>query len=176
MQNDLFSVKFNANGTIKSIINPLDSFKMNWVDDSFEWGSIRYRDYIQREDSKGNWSINDYTYLPKTDGKQDNEQVFCSYKNNDISVNVERFFNADGSLTEKYTLKNLRKYDLFLEQGDVSIALPFNDVYTYADECMTNRCNTHIWCGGNTTYVKALKMGESDINLGLILIIFCRNI
>ena len=45
----------------------------------------------------------------------------------------------------------------------------FNDRHTYVDECITNHCHTHLWCAGNIAYVNALKMGESDINLGLVL-------
>ena len=34
---------------------------------------------------------------------------------------------------------------------------------------MINRCNIHIWCGHNTAYINALKMGLSDNNIGLVL-------
>lgn len=84
-------------------------------------------------------------------------------------MNAERSFDENGFLNERYTVNNLRDADMFLEQGDIGIALPFNDIYTYADDCMVRRCNTHIWCGGNTSYISAVKMGESDFNLDLVL-------
>ena len=86
-----------------------------------------------------------------------------------LEVRVERFFRENGNYVEQYTAKNLRDVDVFVGQDNFGIEVPFNDKYTYADECMTNRCNTHIWCGRNTAYVCALKMGPSDCNLGLIL-------
>ena len=82
-------------------------------------------------------------------------------------MNAERSFDENGFLNERYTVKNLRDADMFLEQGDIGIALPFNDVYTYADDCMVRHCNTHILCGGNTSYISAVKMGESDFILAL---------
>ena len=51
---------------------------------------------------------------------------------------------------------------MFLNENNFSIEVPFNDRYTYADDCMVHRCNAHIWCGGNTTYADALKMGVSE--------------
>ncbi len=34
---------------------------------------------------------------------------------------------------------------------------------------MTRRCSAHIWCGGSTAYINALRMGDSDLNVGLVL-------
>jgi hypothetical protein len=65
-------------------------------------------------------------------------------------------------------VKNLRECDYYSEYGNFAIEVPFNDRYTFAEECMTSRCNTHIWCGHTSTYVNALKMGDSDKNLGLV--------
>jgi len=43
------------------------------------------------------------------------------------------------------------------------------DDYPNAPTCMTNRCHTHIWCGGNISYVMALRMGGETPHLGLVL-------
>ena len=58
---------------------------------------------------------------------------------------------------------------MFLEQDNCGISVPFTDRYTDAEDCMINRCNIHIWCGHNTAYINALKMGLSDNNIGLVL-------
>ena len=34
---------------------------------------------------------------------------------------------------------------------------------------MNYRCNAHIWCGKDTSYIYAVKMGVSDICFGLVL-------
>ena len=47
------------------------------------------------------------------------------------------------------------------------IEFPLNDKYTSADECMIHHCHTHLWCGHNTAWIDALRMGDSDINLGI---------
>lgn len=46
----------------------------------------------------------------------------------------------------------------------------FNDVYTYAEDCQTNRCHTHIWCGLQCAYMNALRMGETGVSLGVVLL------
>ncbi|MDD6736076.1 MAG: hypothetical protein PUE13_07185 [Clostridiales bacterium] len=91
------------------------------------------------------------------------------YINNKLSVSVNRFFNTNGSFKEQVIIKNISPSVVCINRDNFGIELPFNDKYTYADDCMTNRCNTHIWCGGNTSWVNALKMGNSEINLGLAL-------
>lgn len=91
------------------------------------------------------------------------------YSNGRLSAVVERFFKDNGNLCERYTLKNISDCDLFLEQDNCGIVVPFTDRYTDAEDCMINRCNTHIWCGHNTAYINALKMGLSDNNIGLVL-------
>ena len=55
MKNGFFNIQINNDGTIKSIVNPADIFSMNWINDSFGWGKIRYRDYIQCENSDHQW-------------------------------------------------------------------------------------------------------------------------
>ena len=35
---------------------------------------------------------------------------------------------------------------------------------------MTQCCNMHLWCGGSSSYICALRMGGGRINLGLVLV------
>lgn len=160
MKNEFFDIEFSQNGCISSIKNVKDTEFMNWCKPNALWGKIDF-EHWQGEFSSFPLSLQKFT----TD-----ENKACSiYSNASLKVMVDRFFDNDGNLHERFTLKNLRTDDLFLSEGDIAIEVPFYDEYTFADECMVRRCNTHIWCGGNSTYIKALKMGESDINLGLIL-------
>ena len=100
--------------------------------------------------------------------KESDTEAVSVYSNLALEVTVTRYFNAAGNLCEKYVIKNLREVDYYSSYGNFAIELPFNDRYESADECMTNHCNTHIWCGHTSTYINALKMGASDKNLGLI--------
>ena len=171
MKNNLFNVSISdKDGTITSLICEKDSHAMNWSSGMTGWGSVRFFDDNQTIDQQS-WvqSVNGMKWLSLTNISVDDHGSISVYENAGIGVTALRSFDEDGYLNEIYILKNLRDDDLFLEQGDISIALPFNDIYTNAEDCMINRCNTHIWCSGSTTYVEAVKMGESDINLGLVL-------
>lgn len=168
MKNNYFEIKFNSeDGSVSSITNSKDPHKMNWCIEDGGWGLIQYNNTFEiealykKEDSISN--------IPLKKFEQTENECTAVYENESLRVKAERFFAENGCYNERYTIKNLRETDFFLEQGTLGITLPFNDIYTYADDCMVSRCNTHIWCGGNTTYVNALKMGESDINLGLVL-------
>lgn len=171
MKNSLFDVGINdKDGTITSLVCEKDSYAMNWCSGIVGWGNIRFFDDKPIEGPQTQLqTIPGMQWISPINISVGDSGSISIYEYAGIRVTVERSFDKDGYLNERYTLKNLRDADLFLGQGDIGIALPFNDIYTYAEDCMTNRCNTHLWCGGSTTYVNAVKMGESDINLGLVL-------
>ena len=87
-----------------------------------------------------------------------------------VPIAVEMKSQKDGDIVkEKYIFTNNTDKDIFTQLKDIGIYTPFNDDYTSAAECMTNRCHTHIWCGGETTYIMALRMGGEAPHLGLVL-------
>lgn len=166
MRNSVFNIKFDEqNGGITSIRLVDDRHHMNWVDEGKTWGIIRSKNYA------GIWG--EYEKRCKNmelaELKKDETMAISKYTNGVLSVTVERFFSNKGNFVERYTLKNISDVDLFLEQDNFGILLPFADRYTDAEDCMINRCHTHIWCGHNTAYINALKMGVSDTNIGLVL-------
>ena len=164
MKNRYFDIVLNPeNGTVKNISNPLDNHNMNWCDEEGGWGEILCVNLNDELLSK------QFSALPLVSFTEQETESSSVYMDENISVKVDRFFCENGNFSERYTIKNLRSTDLFLDHGELSIKLPFNDVYTYAEDCMVNRCNTHIWCGYDIAYINALKMGKSDINLGLFL-------
>ena len=170
MENNLFDVKVSENdGTVASLVLKNDSDHMNWCSGMMGWGSIRLNSDFPLLDENGVRSVVGIKSPTCVLLSQENGGCRAVYEDEDFRITVERSFDESGFLNERYTVKNLRDADMFLEQGDIGIALPFNDIYTYADDCMINRCNTHIWCGGSTSYISAVKMGESDTNLGLVL-------
>lgn len=168
MKNNLFEINFNAeNGSVSSIVCVNDPHKMNWCIQDGGWGCPQYTDVFKLDPLH---PYEQYTALmPLKSFNDTGDTCTAIYENEALRITVERSFADNGYYNEKYTFKNLRETDLFLEQGSLGICMPFNDIYTYADDCMVKKCNTHIWCGGNVSYVNALKMGESDINLGLVL-------
>lgn len=82
-------------------------------------------------------------------------EVHCSQENNII--------------TECYRFMNKSDKPLFTSLGDIGIYTPFNDDYCGSDICTKMRCHTHIYCGGEMSYVMALRMGGEAPHLGMVL-------
>ena len=87
---------------------------------------------------------------------------------NGLTRHIERKID-DEVITEAYTFTNDTERDIFTSLLDISIYTPFNDNYEKAEVCMTKKCHTHIWCGGEISYVLALRMGGESPHLGLVL-------
>ncbi|MBQ7822519.1 MAG: hypothetical protein IJ391_09600 [Clostridia bacterium] len=166
MKNSVFDIVVDSeSGTLTSISNINDVYKMNFCRPDAKWGEIKCDVY------DGIWL--DYkeriTHMTVKDVRLEDKRMSAEYSNGMVDVRVERFFKDNDRLVERYTIRNATDYDIFIEPDNFGITLPFDDRYSSADVCMTNRCNTHIWCGKNVSNVCALKMGPSEINLGLVL-------
>lgn len=85
-----------------------------------------------------------------------------------IAVTVDTKREGD-IVRERYTFTNISDKDIFTTRTDIGIYTPFNDDYASSEVCVNNRCHTHIWCGGNVSYVCALRMGGEAPHLGLVL-------
>lgn len=138
----------NSSGGILSLRNINDGDSMNWVEGNSVWGTIKGAEFVSC--------------------KIKNDKTVAVFANKKLDIRVERSVSED-KLTERYVFNNACDFPVFIRKGEIGIYTTFNDSYDGADICMTQRCNTHIWCGGNTSWVNALKMGVSDINLGLVL-------
>lgn len=75
----------------------------------------------------------------------------------------------DGIITECYSFTNVSEKPLFTSIADIGIYTPFNDDYCGSDICTKMRCHTHIYCGGENSYVMALRMGGEAPHLGMVL-------
>ncbi len=148
MKNDFSIVYDEATGGIKSLINKNDQYNMNWVEGTAVWGTIKDAEL--------------YSFA------QTEKRAVVKYKNKKLDIEVVRQIKDD-RFVEIYSFTNTTNAPVFIGKGELGIYTTFNDSYDAADVCMTNRCNAHIWCGENTMWVNALKMGISDINLGLVL-------
>lgn len=168
MKNHLFILDIDPKtGFVTSLKSTKDEHQMNWCGEEGQWGKLHtlwhslldgfHRD-VQKED-----------VFSLTDFSQTDDSATANYKSQKLAVEVRRSFTAEGNLRERLTIRNISRSVFCLNRDTFGIELPFNDIYTYADDCMVHRCNTHIWCGGNVSWINALKMGASDINLGLML-------
>ena len=69
----------------------------------------------------------------------------------------------------KVTISNPGRKPYFTDKTSVSIAFPLVDKYESSKICMEQRCHTHIFCGGDISYICALRMGGQAPHLGMVL-------
>ncbi len=165
LNNGIFEIKINEKtGAITSIVNPRDEHGMNFCAAESEGGIV---------DSDNSYSLQ-HTERPRKPMRLDsfsyeNGIAVSVYSNEMLRTTVRRFFTESGNFRERYTVENLRDSDVFITQDKFGITVPLNDRYPSAEECMRGHCHAHIWCGRSSSYINALRMGVSDINLGLVL-------
>lgn len=89
-----------------------------------------------------------------------------------ISFDVKRSINSKGYFNEIYSFKNISSREIFINDGDISVAISLPDKYESAEECFEHCCHVHLWCGYDVSYICALRMsGASDKrNLGMSVI------
>jgi len=146
-----FAVAFDeANGGVKSVVLNDDTNRMNWIEGKTTWGVPTWFAF------KG---------LEKTaDG------IVASYEHGAMKLRAERRIDPeDGSLVETYRFTNTGAGRLTYNRGDLAIPVTFNDSYGMAETCVKSRCDTHIWCGGEASWIHAVKMGPFPTELALVL-------
>ena len=149
MENGKFTVEFNsANGGLKTLVLKNDADRMNWIEGLGTWGVPSGMEYLGAE---------------QKDGK-----AVSRYRRGVLELTVERSMGSD-FLRERFSFRNTAPYDLYFQRGELGVFATFNDNYTDAETCEKRRCNAHLWCGGENSYVHALKMGEFHTDLALIL-------
>ncbi len=145
-----FSVNYDmTNGTILSLVNENDPVKMNFVEGTCAWGMIKNAEVVSVEEIEGG--------------------IKAVYKTSHLLITVTRVL-TNNRLRETYTFKNYTVADVFVARGGLGIYTTFNENYDLAETCLQYRCHTHIWCGGDVSYVYARKMGMCDFALGMALI------
>jgi len=76
--------------------------------------------------------------------------------------------NDGGSVYERYVLRNTGTKPTKL--SEIDIHTPFRDDYLPAAELKTRRCHAHVWPGGSSAWVCALRMGGAAPHLGLAVV------
>ncbi len=145
----MFNIKFNMNnGGVESIVHSPDKDKMNWVEGNATFGTIKNGEVVS---------------VCETD-----DGIKAIYRTPHLEFTVTRSLK-NNVYREQYVIENRLDSDVFVGRGDIGIYTTFNDSYDDAPICMKQRCHAHIWCGENSSYVKAFKMGEYTHGLGLVL-------
>lgn len=146
-----------GNGGLKSLSLQADPDRMNWVEGTMTWGLMQSLT-----------GFDNYSPIPFKRLTIEQDCAVSVYEDVDTVLTVTRKM-SDKVFHEEYTLTNHRDTVLFYNRGDLGIYTTFNDSYTDAETCMKHRCHAHIWCGGQVSYIRALKMGFSENNVGLVL-------
>lgn len=87
-----------------------------------------------------------------------------------LAVKVERYLTENGRLKESYRFTNITMFPIVPQITEVGIYVTFHDNYEAAAECMERRCHTHLFCGGEVSYIQAFRMGGRPPHLGLQLV------
>ena len=123
------------------------------LDEKAQVKAIRH----QRDPHEMNWAAGAYPW----------GNILCSL---DLSVDVTRELTKKDTLVETYCFVNETEFDIYTFGTQLGICTPFPDYYTDASYCMTQCCHTHPWCGENSSYVMALRMGGEAPHLGMVLL------
>ncbi len=84
-----------------------------------------------------------------------------------IQVRKEHRITERNTLEEQYVFLNHTDFPIYLKETDLGIVLQLADSYDDARTCMERRCHTHIWCGKEAAWIKAVRMSGMAPNLGL---------
>lgn len=90
-----------------------------------------------------------------------------------LQVSVIRSFLPNGNLLERYCFQNNTAFPIFFKKNEVGIFTTFNEDYKDVRVSLKQRCNTHVFCGCEASYVMALRMGGDAPHLGLKLVQGC---
>lgn len=173
MQGKIFTVKFdNENGGIKELYLNDDAFKMNWIKPGRGFGVPTFVHNI-----KYHGEDTDFKLCYFEEGEDTVKACYKTYgvqtekeesKNAELYAESIYSFDENGNLCVKTTVKNVSRWQKFFLEGDLGVSFNLYDDYCDANTCMTSRCSAHIWCGNDSSWVCALKMGNSGQNLGIV--------
>ena len=164
--NASFTVRWNdADGTLSSLVLKGDETGMNWIEGTDRWGAIRLHrmEWLAGKDTWGDTRRMDFEGM-----REDGPAVVSTYRLGPIRAEVRREVTDEG-LDERYVFTNVESYPVYFLRGHLGILATFNDSYAAASVSETKRCHAHVWCGGENSWVRALKMGPFPTELALVL-------
>lgn len=159
MENQFFEIEYDsATGGIFSLILKNDPHRMNWIRGTSQWG-------IPKRSSTWWGQLENMQFL----GMEHREgRVISRYRHDALELCVTRTLTGNG-IQECYTFSNIDSADLFVQRGEIGLYMTFEDRYDSALVSQTQNCNVHLWCGGENSWIHALKMGPFAMELGLFL-------
>ena len=110
---------------------------------------------FSKDPKQMNWLREDFPYA----------EVKCPPE---FSAEVQNEKNGD-VLTTKVVISYNGAHPYFTNAGSIAISFPLQDRYADSVTCRDYRCHAHIFCGENTSYIMALRMGGAAPHLGMVL-------
>lgn len=110
---------------------------------------------FSKDPKQMNWLREDFPYA----------EVKCPPE---FSVEVQNEKDGD-VLTTKVVISYNGAHPYFTNAGSIAISFPLQDRYADSVTCRDYRCHAHIFCGENTSYIMALRMGGAAPHLGMVL-------
>ena len=163
-----------ATGALVHIENATDAKHMNWLRDAGHWAGRNWTapEFAETTTLDGQWGLVQTThtgllYLAKS--VRISERAWeASYVGATLTVTIRRELTGDGTLTETYTFKNTGQIALNFPAGSVAITAPLFDQYPDTKLSLDARCHTHLWMGGASAWINAMRMGTEPPHLGLV--------
>lgn len=157
MKSKLFDIKTDSTtGAVSSIVMCDDSYQMNWCGNGGQWGEI-FAQVAWNKTFDEPFALTEFS------------EEMSVFENKQLRIAVSRTFDDEGCYVESYSFKNITESEMFFNKGDLGIYTPLCDEYHSAPVSLTQKCNAHIWCGENISWINALRQGNFDQNLGLVL-------
>lgn len=86
-----------------------------------------------------------------------------------VTVEKRHLLTENGTLQENYLFKNTTAFPIYFQESDLGMFVSLPDSYVDSDECMRRHCHTHVWCGGEVSWIKAVRMSGVGLHLGMVL-------
>ena len=110
---------------------------------------------FSKDPKQMNWLREDFPYA----------EVKCPPE---FSAEVQNEKDGD-VLTTKIVVSYNGAHPYFTNAGSIGVSFPLQDRYTDSVTCRDYRCHAHVFCGENTSYIIALRMGGAAPHLGMVL-------
>lgn len=167
MQNGLFKIDFNPDkGILTSLILQNDPERANFIKKGrglFEPHGVPW--YL-RENEKF-YKISEPYELESFEEEGNFAQAVFVRRGIKIE---ENFVLKNDFLRVQITIKNKNNYPFYFKKEDCAFYVPFADSYDNSQICQKLRCHAHIAAFGENSYVCAERMGDSEYNLGAVLV------
>jgi hypothetical protein len=163
-----------ASGALVHIENGSDPQHMNWLRESGHWEG---RNWIAAPSPQvptldGQWGLVETTQtglLHAAQVRKISDKAWDAvYTSATLTLTVHREIDANGSLDESYTFQNTGEITLDFPLGSVAITAPLFDQYPDAKLSLAARCDVHLWMGGSSAWINAMRMGTTPPHLGMV--------